>query len=73
FTVYGKRVISRSCFYEDYDDSSDRCGHETTSSYIKTVFCQTCSTDGCNGASAFSPYVALVLLPLVTVLMKRFK
>ncbi|XP_004524804.1 uncharacterized protein LOC101450536 [Ceratitis capitata] len=71
--VYGKRVISRSCFYEDYDDSSDRCGHETTSSYIKTVFCQTCNTDGCNGAAAFSPFIALVFLPIAAMLTKLMK
>ncbi|XP_067623005.1 UPAR/Ly6 domain-containing protein twit [Eurosta solidaginis] len=68
--VYGKRVITRSCFYEDFDDTSDRCGHETSSSYIKTVFCQTCSTDGCNGVTAFTPYVSLMLLPFVTILVK---
>ncbi|XP_030383327.1 uncharacterized protein LOC115630804 [Scaptodrosophila lebanonensis] len=68
--VYGKRVISRSCFYEDMDDPADKCAMDTTSSYIKTVFCRTCTSDGCNGASSYAPLSALLLLllPLTAML-----
>jgi len=65
FSVYGKRVISRSCFYEDMDDSADKCANDQTSSYIKTVYCRTCTTDGCNGASGATPRVLLLMLPLL--------
>ncbi|XP_017082534.2 LOW QUALITY PROTEIN: uncharacterized protein LOC108115541 [Drosophila eugracilis] len=63
--VYGKRVISRSCFYEDMDDSPNKCANDQTSSYIKTVYCRTCTTDGCNGGSASTPLILLLMLPLL--------
>ncbi|EDW76404.1 uncharacterized protein Dwil_GK15439 [Drosophila willistoni] len=66
--VYGKRVISRSCFYEDVDDPADKCAMDTTSSYIKTVYCRTCTTDGCNGAKGFAPLMGLLVLPLLAAL-----
>ncbi|EDW29224.1 GL18525 [Drosophila persimilis] len=66
--VYGKRVISRSCFYEDMDDPADKCAMDQTSSYIKTVYCRTCTTDGCNGSGGISPLMALLLLPLLAAL-----
>jgi len=65
--VYGKRVIARSCFYEEINDSPDKCARDPTSSYIKTVFCQTCTTDGCNGATGFAPFAALILIPAVLI------
>ncbi|KAH8262702.1 hypothetical protein KR026_007475 [Drosophila bipectinata] len=63
--VYGKRVVSRSCFYEDVDDPSDKCAMDQTSSYIKTVYCRTCTTDGCNGGTGSAPLAALILIPLL--------
>ncbi|XP_005183201.1 uncharacterized protein LOC131800552 [Musca domestica] len=69
--VYGKRVISRSCFYEDIDDPADKCARDTTSSYIKTVFCETCNSDGCNGVSGLMPYGTL--LALTALLVKLIK
>ncbi|XP_075153326.1 UPAR/Ly6 domain-containing protein twit [Haematobia irritans] len=69
--VYDKRVISRSCFYEDIDDPSDKCARDTTSSYIKTIYCETCSTDGCNGVSGLVPYGTL--LALAAFLVKLIK
>ncbi|ALC39566.1 CG31676, partial [Drosophila busckii] len=71
--VYGKRVISRSCFYEDVDDSPDKCAMDTTSSYIKTVYCRTCTTDGCNAASGVSRLLWLLLLPLLAALRQLCK
>ncbi|KAH8419266.1 hypothetical protein KR222_002061, partial [Zaprionus bogoriensis] len=66
--VYGKRVISRSCFYEDVDDPADKCAMVTTSSYIKTIYCHTCTTDGCNAAGGLSAWMGLLLLPLLAAL-----
>ncbi|SPP79596.1 uncharacterized protein LOC117581803 [Drosophila guanche] len=71
--VYGKRVISRSCFYEDMDDPADKCAMDQTSSYIKTVYCRTCTTDGCNGSGGISPLLALLLLPLLPALRQLCK
>ncbi|XP_064538991.1 UPAR/Ly6 domain-containing protein twit isoform X1 [Drosophila montana] len=69
--VYGKRVISRSCFYEDVDDAPDKCAMDTTSSYIKTVYCRTCTTDGCNSAGGLSGLVGLLVLPLLAALRQQ--
>lgn len=71
--VYGKRVISRSCFYEDVDDPADKCAMDTTSSYIKTVYCRTCTTDGCNAAGGLSGWLGLLLLPLLATLRQLCK
>jgi hypothetical protein len=49
--INDKAVISRSCFWEDVNAPSDSCNHTNTPSYIKTEYCHTCTTDGCNGAS----------------------
>ncbi|XP_055920588.1 uncharacterized protein LOC129952157 [Eupeodes corollae] len=65
--VYGKQVISRSCFYEDIDEPADRCSRDTTSSYVRTLYCRTCTTDGCNGSSGIVPIVALVLAPIALI------
>ncbi|KAM7352334.1 UPAR/Ly6 domain-containing protein twit [Cochliomyia hominivorax] len=69
--VYEKRVITRSCFYEDVDEPADKCARDTTSSYIKTVFCETCSSDGCNGGTGVVPYLTLLMLSSITI--KLFK
>ncbi|TDG44840.1 hypothetical protein AWZ03_008737 [Drosophila navojoa] len=71
--VYGKRVISRSCFYEDVDDPADKCAMDTTSSYIKTIYCRTCTTDGCNSAGGLSGLVGLLVLPLLAALRQLCK
>lgn len=73
FAVYGKRVISRSCFYEDVDDPADKCAMDTTSSYMKTVYCRTCTTDGCNAAGGLSAWLGLLLLPLLAALRQLCK
>uniref|UniRef100_A0A1I8PHK9 Uncharacterized protein n=1 Tax=Stomoxys calcitrans TaxID=35570 RepID=A0A1I8PHK9_STOCA len=65
--VYDKRVITRSCFYEDVDDPADKCARDTTSSYVKTIFCEACSSDGCNGVSGLMPYATLLGLTAVIV------
>ncbi|KRG03411.1 uncharacterized protein LOC6577351 isoform X2 [Drosophila mojavensis] len=71
--VYGKRVISRSCFYEDVDDPADKCAMDTTSSYIKTIYCRTCTTDGCNSAGGLSGLAGLLVLPLLAALWQLCK
>lgn len=42
-------VVSRSCFWEKLDADKNDCLNLYTPSHIKTTFCETCSTDGCNG------------------------
>ncbi|XP_031638946.1 uncharacterized protein LOC116351249 [Contarinia nasturtii] len=48
-TVNDKRVISRSCFWEKIGAAKDECLNNNVPPYIKTEFCETCDTDGCNG------------------------
>lgn len=69
FTVNDKTVVSRSCFWEDVNAPRDSCYSTNTPSYIKTEYCQTCNTDGCNGAGQFGPIAMLVAVPVVVAKM----
>lgn len=62
--VNDKYVISRSCFWENVNAPKDECLNNNTPSYIKTEFCETCSTDGCNGAAQYGPMALLVAIPV---------
>jgi len=63
--VNDKYVISRSCFWENINARKDECLNNSTPSYIRTEFCETCSTDGCNGAAQYGPIALMVLIPAV--------
>jgi hypothetical protein len=63
--VNDKYVISRSCFWENISARKDECLNNNTPSYIRTEFCETCSTDGCNGAAQYGPIALLVAIPAV--------
>lgn len=63
FAVNDKHVISRSCYWEDANAPKNECLNNNTPSYIKTEFCETCSTDGCNGAAQYGPVALLVIIP----------
>lgn len=60
--VNDRVVISRSCAWEDVNAQPNSCINAQTPSYIKTEFCETCTTDGCNGASQYGPAALMVLL-----------
>ncbi|XP_055303862.1 uncharacterized protein LOC129569231 [Sitodiplosis mosellana] len=62
--VNDKYVISRSCFWENTNSPKDECLNSNTPSYIKTEFCETCTTDGCNGAAQYGPVALLVAIPV---------
>lgn len=62
--VNDKYVISRSCFWENINAPKDECINNNTPSYIKTEFCETCDTDGCNGAAQYGPVALLVAIPV---------
>lgn len=65
FSVNDKIVISRSCYWENVNAAKDECLNSNTPSYIKTEFCETCSTEGCNGAAQYGPIALLVAIPAV--------
>jgi hypothetical protein len=67
--INDKTVISRSCFWEDVNAPRDSCYNTNTPSYIRTEYCQTCTTDGCNGASQYGPIAMLVAIPVVIAKM----
>jgi len=67
--INDKTVVSRSCFWEDVNAPRDSCYSTNTPSYIKTEYCQTCTTDGCNGASQYGPIAMLVGIPVVIAKM----
>lgn len=58
-------VVQRSCFFEDQNAVPNTCLNTNTPSYIKTEFCETCNTDGCNGAGQFGPIAILVAIPTI--------
>lgn len=62
-TVNDKIVVSRSCAYEDINQSADACMRQSTPSYIRTEFCETCGHDGCNSATKFTAATLLALIP----------
>lgn len=55
-------VVSRSCAWEDVNAPPNSCVNTQTPSYIKNEFCETCTTDGCNGAGQYGPVLGMVLL-----------
>ncbi|XP_055545324.1 uncharacterized protein LOC129730197 [Wyeomyia smithii] len=55
-------VVSRSCAWEDVSAPPNSCINAQTPSYIKTEFCETCTTDGCNGAAQYGPALLTVAL-----------
>lgn len=55
-------VVSRSCAFEDINAPPNSCTNAQTPSYIKTEFCETCLTDGCNGASQYGSAALMVLV-----------
>ncbi|XP_055635645.1 uncharacterized protein LOC129775231 [Toxorhynchites rutilus septentrionalis] len=61
-TINDHVVISRSCAWEDINAPPNHCINAATPGYIKTEFCETCTTDGCNGASQYGPAALVVLL-----------
>lgn len=63
--VNDKSVIQRSCFWEDINAPRDACYSVSTPSYIRTQFCETCTTDGCNGAAQYGPTALLTVASVV--------
>lgn len=57
-------VISRSCLWEHIDAHKNDCLNSSTPSYIKTAYCETCTTDGCNGAAQYGPIALLIAIPM---------
>lgn len=56
--VRDKVVVKRTCAIESRTEVGEECAPVDTPSYVKTVFCETCRTDGCN-ANIATDYFAL--------------
>ncbi|CAG9111506.1 unnamed protein product [Plutella xylostella] len=67
--VNGILSVTRGCTWKRSDDYSNQCP-ATNSANERTVFCETCEYDGCNGASAISMTIALIAAPLTLMLFK---
>lgn len=57
--------VFRLCAWENIHAPRNECVNAHTPSYIKTVFCETCDTDGCNSAMHHRPVAVLVITILV--------
>ena len=44
-----KVVIIRNCFWEKLDADKNECKNDPTPSNVRTISCETCSKDDCNG------------------------
>lgn len=51
-------MVKRTCAIEARSEVGEECAPTDTPSYVRTVFCETCRTDGCN-ANIATDYVAL--------------
>lgn len=47
-SVDDRRVVSRSCYWENVNARRNDCAQAATPSNIRTISCETCHTDGCN-------------------------
>ncbi|XP_050348005.1 uncharacterized protein LOC126771885 [Nymphalis io] len=63
-------VISRGCTWKRQDDYSNNCASSSNGPNEVTMFCETCDYDGCNGASAITMTLALIMAPLGLLLFK---
>lgn len=70
-SVRGKFIVVRRCHIEDVDSSKNACINNAITEG-KVEFCETCSTDGCNGATQFAPGSLLLIFPVVVVKLLLF-
>lgn len=49
--VNDRPAVVRSCYWENLNETKNACMNNDYPSYIKIKFCETCSSDGCNGAA----------------------
>lgn len=60
-SVREKLVFARACSWEIEGDAPDTCKYAATPPDVKTISCETCKSDGCNGdqtrtTSIYDPY-----------------
>lgn len=58
------KTVSRSCYWEDKNASKNDCMNNKVPPHTENEFCETCDTDGCNGASQFGPVALLITVPV---------
>ncbi|CAH0720357.1 unnamed protein product, partial [Brenthis ino] len=69
--VGSQLVVSRGCTWKRGDDYSNSCASQSSSGINEvTTFCETCTSDACNGASAIGMTMALIIAPLGVLLFK---
>lgn len=65
-------IISRSCFWENVYAPQGECVNENAPSSVTTEFCETCDTDGCNGASQHSPIAIMIVVSVIAAKIALF-
>ncbi|XP_055375928.1 uncharacterized protein LOC129608460 [Condylostylus longicornis] len=70
--VYGTILTQRGCTYENVNDLPDKCYYDDVPAYFKTVFCETCLTDGCNYApNLFHGNILILILLSITCIFEQ--
>lgn len=65
-------IITRSCFWENIYAPNTECVNDNAPSSVKTEFCETCDTDGCNGALQHSPIIAIIIISVIATRIALF-
>lgn len=61
--VNGQTVVTRDCYFENVNNRRDQCFSDSRHPRGMDVeFCETCLTDGCNGAAQYGPAALLIAL-----------
>lgn len=61
-TVHEK-IVWRVCTWKDNYEASDQC--EINLPATETIFCETCSTDGCNSAIQLEAYTVMTVISVL--------
>lgn len=62
FVVNGEAVYFRACTWENINTPEVDCSKAVPPENVTAEWCETCDTDGCNGAASHYTYIAMVVV-----------
>lgn len=63
----GLKITRRGCYEQNLNVTKTNCVFERSNQYFNTLFCETCTTDGCNGAEQHGPITSFVVFLSVVI------